>query len=118
MMIYATMFNFTYVTTCTAIYYYYGDILNISSEVLAALALTITISTFIGFIALPGFAGRFRFSFRVHNVAFFHYFFHIGCIISTILLILFLPEYPWVPFIPEVIMIIYTIAFRPYKKLS
>ena len=118
MMLYVVMFNLTYLTTCLAIYYKYGDLSNVSSEILAGLSLGITLATFIGFVALPGFAGRFRFSFKIHSVAFWHYFFHIGCIVSTILFLLFFPNFPWIRFIPQVLMIIFTLAFQPYKKLS
>ena len=117
-MIYVTMFNLTYLTLCSFIYYSYGNLDNLSSQILSALSLATTIATFIGVIILPEYAGRFRFSFRHHQLAFHHYFFHIACIVSTILLISFFPDYSWVAFIPQVLMLVYTIIFRPYKKLS
>ena len=117
-MIYVSVFNLTFITACSTIFYIYGNMSDILSQVLSALSLLFTLSTFIGFAVSPGYSLRFRFSFRFSTLAFIHYFFHITCIISTILLILLLQDAPWTPCIPQGLMLLYTLIYQPYEKKS
>ena len=117
-MFYVSIFNLTFLTACSAIFYMYGNISDILSLVLSILGILFTISTFIGFAVFPGYSLRFRFSFRLTTLAVSHYFFHIICIISTVLFILLLTDSPWVPFIPQGLMLIYTLIYQPYQKKS
>ena len=117
-MLYVSVFNLTFLTACSAIFYMYGNMSDILSLVLSILGIFFTISTFIGFAIFPGYSLRFRFSFRFSTLAFMHYFFHIICIVSTVLLILLLTDLPWVPFIPQGLMLIYALIYQPYQMKS
>ena len=117
-MLYVSIFNLTFLTACSAIFYMYGSMSDILSLVLSILGILFTISTFIGFFVFPGYSLRFRFSFRLTALAVIHYFFHIIYIISTVLLILFLTDSPWTPFIPQGLMLLYTLINKPYQRKS
>ena len=117
-MIYVAIFNLTFLTSCSTIFYLYGNLSDTVSLVLSATGLLFTLSTFIGFVLLPGYAGRFRFSFKSAQPALIHYVFHIICIITTVLFLVFLNDFPWVPFIPQGLMLIYTLVYQPYRRKS
>ena len=115
-LIYSVMFNLTYLTTCVMIYYSYGILSDIGSEILIGLFSAMTIGTFIYFGIAPENFYRFRFSFRETTITFYHYFLHALCIISSILLLGLLPNYSWAPFTPQGLMLFYTLFMHPYKK--
>ena len=89
-----------------------------ASELIAAFSISFTVGIFIYFIVSPASFYRFRLSFKATQLTFFHYFFHITCIISSILLIGLLPEHPWSPMVPQGLMVLYTVIRRPYKLTS
>ena len=115
---YATMFNLTYLTVCICIFYSFGDLTNVVSEVLLSLNLVISTIVLIAFMIVPQNFNRFRLSFKPTKVTFYHYFFHILCIIAGTCLLALLPEIPWTPYIPQGLLFLYTLIRRPYNFLS
>lgn len=58
--------------------------------------------------------GQFRFSFHRKFVAINHYLIHIFFTILTVTLIITLPEYAWAPAAPCVLMLLFTLIYKPY----
>ena len=110
------MFNFTFLVGCCCVYFMYGDTTDVASLALAGSSIFLTLCTFIGFAAKPAFSLKFRFSFKRKELNLRHYFFHIIAILLSVIFLCILP--PWAPFIPQILMLIYTLVGQPYKKLS
>ena len=112
------MFNLTYLTACLVIFYTYGTMTDIASQVMAALFSTITIIHFILLFRNPANFVRFYYSFTSDPLSFYHYFFHILNIILSVIFICFIPEQPWVPLLPQIFLLIYTLKKKPYNYTS
>ena len=115
--LYTYFFNFVSSITFIIVFFKYGEITHIPSIILAAFSLFFTAACLINFWLFPGDSRRFRFSFRREKLALAHYYFHLFCIFLSVLLLNLLPEYPWCPLIPQVLMVIYTLVYRPYPKI-
>ena len=111
---YVTMFNLTYLTFCLVVFYSYGNLTDVTSHVTAVIPLIFTLIIFIWFFIRPENFYRFRLSFRTTTLTFYHYYLHIICIVSSILLLVLLSDYPWAPFIPQLLLLVYTLINRPY----
>ena len=116
-MLYACVFNLTYLITCSVVFYKQGDLTDVASQVICGLSLLVTLLTLIAFALKPTFFLRFRFSFKRETRAFIHYFFHIVAITLSILCICLLPDLLYLSLAPPLFMMIYTVAYKPYKEL-
>ena len=116
MSLYIVLFNLTYLTVCSIIFYRYGDLSDIISELVAGCSLLITALIFFWFFLSPESFLRFRLSFRPPELRFFHYFLHVLCILLSITLVAFV-EYLWAPLIPQGTLLLYTLIARPYELL-
>ena len=115
---YTCFFNLVYSLVCAVIFLQYGEFTDIASDVVGALSLFFTFSSLLGFWLFPGSSRRFRFSFRKEKLPLAHYYFHLLCIISSVLLLTLLPNYPWCSIIPQILMVIYTLVMKPYPLIS
>lgn len=108
--------NFVYFVSCSVIFFKFGLITHIPSLITFSIQGLLTVFTFVRFYIDPVIFGYFRFSFNTNRLAMNHYFFHIiNMILIVVLLSLF--EETWMPLIPVSLMLIYTLAYRPYKLL-
>ena len=118
LLMYTCMFNLTFLVTCMAIFYSWGTLTDVASEVLIGFGIAITVGTFIYFLINPVDFYRFRLSFNATCITFNHYFFHAACILLSVLLVSLVTGAAWAPFIPQGLMLLYTLAMRPYQFLS
>ena len=112
------MFNLTYLTACLTIFYSYGTMTDIASQVMAAVFLMITIIHFFLLFRNPSTFVRFYYSFAPNPITFYHYFFHIFNIVLSVVLTSLVPDQPWIPLLPQIFMIIYTLKKKPYNYAS
>ena len=109
------MFNLTMLTTSIVIFYSYGNLTDITNNVFIGLFTLITLLNFIFYYIYPPYFLRFHFSFNPEPLKFNHYFLHILNIILSIIFMGILTDYPWVPFIPQAFLLLYTLIVKPYN---
>ena len=112
---YNVMFNLTYLTACLTLYYSYGTLTDVASQVMAAIFLAVTIIHLILFYTNPANFLRFYYSFNLEVIAYYHYFFHILNIVLSVVFISTIPEQPWVPLLPQLFLLIWTLWKKPYN---
>lgn len=112
------MFNLSYLVACSVTFYIYGNQEDIGSFILSAFLLLNSLITIVIFIKFNVYFQRFRYTFRPSSLTFLHYIFHIQCIVLSIVMMIVLKDYPWVPFVPQIILFIYTIVNKPYNYLQ
>lgn len=112
------MFNLTLLTTCSLIFYMYGNSGDIPSQVTCALMILNTFVVFLLFILFPGRFRRFRFIFKHSVITFFHYIFHIILILLNVILLGTCPTAPWAPLIPQFLLFCYTLIRKPYNYIK
>lgn len=118
LLMYVTMFNLSYLTFCLVVYYSFGNLTDAGSEVAATIPTVFTLAIFVWFFIKPEEFYRFRLSFKATTLTFYHYYLHITCLTSSILLLVLLPNYPWAPFVPQGLLLFYTLINKPYQFLS
>ena len=118
LLMYVCMFNLTFLVTCMAIFYSWGTLTDVASEVLIGFGIAITVGTFIYFLINPVDFYRFRLSFNATCITFNHYFFHATCIVLSVLLVSLPTGAAWAPFIPQGLMLLYTLVMKPYQFVS
>lgn len=60
--------------------------------------------------------GYFRYSFRPEVPAMMFYYYYSACILATIILLTILPEMTYIPMIPFLILLIFVMAYKPYRN--
>lgn len=66
----------------------------------------------------PDSYGYFRYSFRETELAMKHYMIVIAFLIAVVVLIAMMQSLLWTPAIPASLLLIYILAYKPYKELS
>ncbi len=74
--------------------------------------------TFVKFLRDPEPFKYFRYSFITKKLALEHYVIKIMVLVLTLLLVSLLPEHYYIHPIPPALMLVYTLAYRPYKFLG
>ena len=106
---------FVYFVACTSIFFQMGSLTHIPSILIIILYVVIFLFTWIHFIRDPCSFGYFRFSFIHRELAMKHYFVYLFVLTSSVLLLSLLPQYSFAALPPLLLMLIYTLAYRPYQ---
>ena len=115
-MMYIMMLNLIYFTVCSLLYFEHGKELTHSmSWLFFSLGFLLFGVTFVKFHFEPVFFGEFNTSFRKQTLASKHYFIQIITLILSVVLLGTVTSLPYLALIPSVLMIIFTIAYKPYE---
>lgn len=107
---------FVYFTAFSIIYFKLGIIIHFSNLAIFSICVLLYLFIVIQFCRDPTCFDYFRYSFRITNLAMNHYYIHISILLTSIALLTILPTYSWIAAAPLLLMTIYTLAYRPYKK--
>lgn len=108
------MFNLTYFVACFVIFFKYGNKTDIASLVIISIKSAMFIYMILKFICTPYNFKYFWNSFKLRKLAMNHYVIYAFLIISSVGL-LGIAQNSWAPLIPYIIMMLYTLAYKPYK---
>lgn len=107
------MFNLTYFVACSVIFFKYGNTTDTLSLVLFSLKGGIFIYMVFKFLYTPYNFKYFWNSFKNRKLAMNHYLIYTLVIIFSVILLGVTSS--WAPLIPYVFMLLYTLAYKPYK---
>lgn len=113
-----SLLNIIYFTACVCLFIRKGTLTHILSYALIAIEGCILVVTFVLFYEDPHLMGCFSSSFKPKIIIINHYYFYTLTLIVAVCLLSFFPHISWVAGIPIGTMLIYTIAFRPYKEIK
>ena len=111
------MFNLSFLMACSLIFYMNTNYQDIISLIFSNFLLFNSLISIIIFLKYNQYFRKFRFTFRCSTITFYHYILHIICISISIITMAILTDFPWIPFIPQTLLIIYTIIQKPYNYL-
>lgn len=118
LLMYSVMAFLVYCAFCSAVFFSFGSLTNLPSLLLFGLTLLVIIFTLVQFARDPASFDYFRFSFRPTSLAMNHYFLHVLVLLAATLLLVLLPAYSWSGLAALLLMLLFTLAYRPYKELA
>lgn len=114
-LMYIGMFNLAYFTLCSALFFTNNSPpTEMTSLVVFSVGVLLYLITFLAFYFDPDPFDYFRYSFQRETLAMSFYFFYPLVIVSTVLLVVLLSE-PWPSMIPAGCLLVFVIAYRPYR---
>lgn len=114
---YVCMFNLTYFVSMSYLFFKIGSASNILSLILFSIGILIMLATFLKFAIDPYLFGYFRFSFNIKSLAMQHYFLIILMTITSIILLFTFSKYTYISIAPPLILLLYTLIYRPYREI-
>lgn len=109
------MFNLTSFTNACVVYYSEGDMSDQASQAIVGVCGFAVFVSWVAFVIWQPSFGRFRFAFRVGCLSFYHYCLLGLLLVGSVLLIGLVPQYGWLPLIPQLCMVLYLAISRPYN---
>ena len=104
-----------YFVNCVVLFIKYGNHSNIISILIIVLEFIFFIIVFVRFYFYPDPADYFRYSFRKSTIGLSHYYIKIIFLLLTSILISAVLNSSFAALVPCVILLIYTLAYRPYQ---
>ena len=115
---YATMLNLIMFLNFALIYIKFGNKEHFISWILLSVPALLFVVQTVRFWRYPDSYGYFRYSFRETELAMKHYMIVITFLIMVVVLIAMVQSLLWTPAIPALLLLIYILAYKPYKELS
>ncbi len=115
---YATMLNLIVFLNFALIFIKSGNKDHFISWILLSVPAILFVVQTARFWRYPDSYGYFRYSFRETELAMKHYMIIITFLITVVVLIALMQSLLWTPAIPALLLLIYILAYKPYKELS
>lgn len=106
---------FQYFVVAAVLFSRFGDKADVASWVESVGLAAVFLACFLQFWRDPTCFDYFRYSFRETQLAMNHYFIIIPTLLISTLILSIPTNYSWLSLIPISLLLIYTIAYKPYK---
>lgn len=115
---YTFFLNLLYFVTCVIIFFKYGGQM---TDTLGLITMGSQFVIFLGIVIMyikdPVVFKRFRLEFKGSELHYNHYALYFINLVTSVVLMAFVPSHPWAPAIPQMLFLLYTLILRPYKQL-